>query len=103
VALSAPVARETLVGWYGENLPAKGKWTLAGRAVLPHVLDLPSLCVIPAQDRIVPPASARALAAKLRKADTLELQLGHIGMVVGGRAKAELWEPLAGWLERLPR
>ena len=103
VALSAPVAHETLVGWYGENLPAKGKWTLSGRAVLPHALDLPALCVIPAQDRIVPPASARALAAKLKKADTLELQLGHIGMVVGGRAKSELWEPLSGWLGRLPR
>ncbi len=51
----------------------------------------------------MPPASARALVAKLKKADALEVQLGHIGMVVGGRAKTELWEPLAGWLGRLPR
>ncbi len=102
VPLSAPVARETLVGWYGENLPAQGKWTLSGRAVLPHTLDLPAFCVVPAQDRIVPPASARALAAKLKRVETLEPPLGHIGMVVGGRGKTELWEPLAAWLGRLP-
>jgi polyhydroxyalkanoate synthase len=102
VPLSAPVARETMVGWYGENLPANGRWTLSGRAVRPEAIDLPAFCVIPAQDRIVPPASARALAAKLKRVETIEPALGHIGMVVGTRGRAELWEPLAAWLARLP-
>ena len=102
VALSAPVARETLVGWYGENTPARGRWTLAGRAVLPQALDLPCLCVVPGQDRIVPPASANALADKLKYVERLAPPLGHIGMVVGGRGRAELWVPLAAWLARLP-
>ncbi len=102
VPLSAPVARETLVGWYGENLPAAGKWTLSGRAVLPQAIALPSLCIVPGQDRIVPPASARALAARLKKVDSLECNLGHIGLVVGGRAKEEVWGPLVAWLGRLP-
>jgi polyhydroxyalkanoate synthase subunit PhaC len=102
VALAAPVARETLVGWYGENNPMRGRWTLGGRAVLPQAIDLPSLCVIPAQDRIVPPASATALADRLSKAERLTPPLGHIGMVVGGRGRAELWAPLAAWLARLP-
>jgi polyhydroxyalkanoate synthase len=102
VPLAAPVARETLTGWYGENTPARGRWTLGGRAVLPHTLDLPSLCVIPSQDRIVPPASAEALAAKLKRVERLSPALGHIGMVVGGRGRSELWQPLAAWLARLP-
>ena len=102
VALSAPVARETLVGWYGENNPMRGRWTLGGRAVLPQAIGLPSLCVIPAQDRIVPPASATALADRLANCERLAPPLGHIGMVVGGRGRAELWAPLASWLARLP-
>jgi polyhydroxyalkanoate synthase len=102
VALAAPVARETLVGWYGENSPMRGRWTLGGRAVLPQAIELPSLCVIPAQDRIVPPASATALADRLAKSERLTPPLGHIGMVVGGRGRAELWAPLAAWLARLP-
>lgn len=102
VPLSAPVARETLVGWYGENRPASGRWTLSGRAILPQAIDLPSLCIVPGQDRIVPPASALALAKRLKKAETLERKLGHIGLVVGGRAKEDVWAPIVAWLARLP-
>src|SRR5690606_22536609 len=46
VPLAAPVARECLGRWYGDNAPAKGQWRLAGRVVDPARLDLPTLCVI---------------------------------------------------------
>ena len=35
VPLAAPVARECLGGWYGENTPARGEWRIAGLAVDP--------------------------------------------------------------------
>ena len=104
VALSAPVARECLGGWYGENTPARGTWRVAGQAVDPRRLNLPSLCVIPAQDRIVPPASAQALAQALAgallrpRAETLVPRLGHIGMMVSAGAERQVWRPLAEWL-----
>ena len=62
VPLAASVARECLGQWYGENATARGAWRLSGRAVLPQRIKLPSLAVIPDQDRIVPPGSALALA-----------------------------------------
>jgi polyhydroxyalkanoate synthase len=98
VALAAPVARECLGGWYGENTPARGTWRVAGRPVDPGRLDLPSLCVIPAQDRIVPPGSARALAEAIPGAETMTPSLGHIGMVVSAGAQAQVWRPLRAWL-----
>ena len=100
VPLSAPVARECLGGWYGENTPARGTWRIAGQAVDPRRLNLPSLCVIPAQDRIVPPASARALAGALAgtRTETLVPRLGHIGMMVSAGAERQVWRPLANWL-----
>ena len=96
--LTAPVARECLVGWYGDNTPARGRWTIAGRPVRPGDLRLPALCLIPARDRIVPPRSATALADALPHAKRLVLPLGHIGMVVSNRAREQVWAPLADWL-----
>ncbi|MFQ5775929.1 MAG: alpha/beta fold hydrolase [Kiloniellaceae bacterium] len=98
VPLAAPVARECLSGWYADNTPATGRWRVAGRPVDPARLDLPCLSVIPAQDRIVPPASAAALAAAIPGAQRMVPPMGHIGMVVGGRARQQVWRPLLAWL-----
>ena len=101
VPLAAPVARECLAGWYGANTPASGEWRVAGEPVQPAALDLPSLVVIPDQDRIVPPASAEALALALPQAEALRPAAGHIGMIVGGGAPDRLYQPLIAWLLRL--
>ncbi|MEX2628557.1 MAG: alpha/beta fold hydrolase [Tistlia sp.] len=98
VPLSAPVARECLGGWYGENTPARGLWRIAGRPVEPAALSLPSLVLVPAQDRIVPPASALALGEAIPGAEIGRPSSGHIGMVVSGRAAEAVWRPLAAWL-----
>jgi len=101
VPLAAAVARECLAGWYGANTPAAGEWRVAGDIVQPAALDLPSLVVIPDQDRIVPPASAEALARVLPRTEALRPAAGHIGMIVGGGAPGRLYEPLIDWLARL--
>jgi poly(3-hydroxyalkanoate) synthetase len=98
VPLAAPVARECLGRWYGENATARGQWRLAGQAVDPAQLDLPTLCVIPAQDRIVPPASATALADAIPGAERLTPAAGHIGMVVSAQAERTVWQPLLTWI-----
>jgi polyhydroxyalkanoate synthase subunit PhaC len=98
VPLAAAVARECLVGWYGANTPGRGEWRVSGTAIRPEMVTVPSLVVVPEQDRIVPPESAAALANALPNATVLRPPLGHIGMVVGSRARKALWEPLARWL-----
>jgi polyhydroxyalkanoate synthase len=100
VPLAAPVARECLYGWYGRNDTARGRWKIAGRPVDPARVTQPALCLLPAQDRIVPPASAAALGKALANAEVRSPALGHIGMVVSGRARREAWAPLADWLAR---
>jgi polyhydroxyalkanoate synthase len=100
VPLAAPVARECLYGWYGANTTAEGGWRVAGRPVDPGRVAAPALCLLPANDRIVPPASAAALGAQLPHVDVRRPALGHIGMVVSNRAPKETWAPLADWLDR---
>lgn len=98
VPLPAAVARECFDDWYGANATARKLWRVAGELIDPSTLTMPVLLAIPAADRIVPPASARALAAELADVTLCEPAAGHIGMVVGSRAKRNLWRPLADWL-----
>jgi len=98
VPLALPVAEAVLTEWYGENATARGLWRVAGRIVDPGRCTMPSLVVVPAQDRIVPPGSARALAAGLPSAEVWTPALGHIGMVVSREAPRAVWQPLRDWL-----
>jgi polyhydroxyalkanoate synthase len=98
VPLTGPVARECLFGWYAENLPARGGWSLADRLILPQMFTKPALSLIPAKDRIVPPGSALSLARAFPNGQTKIIDAGHIGMVTGERTRAEVYDGLADWL-----
>ena len=74
------------------NRPGAGRWWLGGTRISPSALACPAIEFVSATDRIVPAATA----AGLRESRTL--QSGHVGMIVGGRARAELWEPLRDWI-----
>ncbi|MCX7354672.1 MAG: alpha/beta fold hydrolase [Alphaproteobacteria bacterium] len=102
VPLAAPVAHACMTGWYGRNDTAHGEWRVAGRAVDPAAVASPALVIVPERDRIVPPKSALALAHAIPGAKLVTTGLGHIGMIVGARAPAEVWTPLATWLASIP-
>ncbi|MET0270693.1 MAG: alpha/beta hydrolase [Sphingomonas sp.] len=80
-----------------DDQTGRGIWDVAGRAVRPETLACPILDISSTTDRIVPAASALGLGRGI------SLGLGHVGMIVGGRAGALLWEPLAGWLRQAVR
>jgi poly(3-hydroxyalkanoate) synthetase len=101
VPLAAPVARTCLAGWYGANAPARLAWRVAGQAIDPRALSMPSFVAIPARDQIVPPESAAPLAALIPGALRHDPQAGHIGMVAGASARRALWQPLLAWLGAL--
>ena len=92
--LTYAAGRELFEDFVGADLTGKGKWHVAGKTVDPHALPCPSVEFVSLSDRIVPKESAADLA------DRRDLGAGHVGMVVGGRARAQLWEPLADWLKR---
>jgi polyhydroxyalkanoate synthase len=83
-------ARELFEDMFGLDVTGRGEWRLAD----PGALPCPFLDIVSTSDRIVPAASATGAGERL------ELAQGHVGMVVGGRAREALWEPLAAWLSR---
>jgi polyhydroxyalkanoate synthase len=86
--------RQLFEDFVGGDLTGSGGWRVKGVAVDPHALSCPSTEFVSLSDRIVPKESAANLA------DRRDLGAGHVGMIVGGRARTQLWEPLADWLKR---
>ncbi len=98
VDLPAGLARACITEWYGENRPAAGRWTVAGRAVDPAALPHNILIVAAQKDRLVPPASSVALAKTARHAAIMTPDAGHIGMMAGQGARDKVWAPVSEWL-----
>jgi polyhydroxyalkanoate synthase len=99
VPLVAGAAQECLRSWYGANAPAAGAWRVGGTTIDPSSIAIPSLMLVPTHDRIVPPASAQALADRLPQVETWRPSLGHIGMMASAAAPQSLWQPLAEWVK----
>lgn len=98
VPLTAPVARECLRGWYGENLTANMKWSVDGKIVDPRMLNVQTYIMAPGKDRIVPPESAKPLAKLIPHATLHEPMMGHIGLIASSKAPQQVWAPLFKWL-----
>ncbi len=78
------------------DTPGSGQWTVGGAPVDPATLPCPAIDFVSRNDRIVPAATAANLP------DRRDLGAGHVGMIVGSGARAQLWEPLSDWLNALP-
>jgi polyhydroxyalkanoate synthase subunit PhaC len=88
--LTYAAGRELFEDMIGADVTGRGAW----HDVDPAKLDVPTLEFVSMNDRIVPAASS----ARLPNARTLGL--GHVGMIVGSRAREQLWQPLAVMLSQ---
>jgi polyhydroxyalkanoate synthase len=78
--------------FYHADLPGSGQWVVDGVTIDPAALPFPTLAISSSTDRIAP-HDARPPAT-----ESLQLDLGHVGMIVGRSARKQLWEPLSAWL-----
>ena len=93
--LTCAAGRELFEEFFGSDRPGSGCWRVDGAMVDPGSIACPVLDVVSASDRIVPAASASGIGERM------VLELGHVGMIVGRRARTSLWEPLSDWLSRI--
>ncbi|MDX1737777.1 MAG: alpha/beta fold hydrolase, partial [Alphaproteobacteria bacterium] len=100
VPLAGPVARECLLGWYQENQTAKGNWRIHDQIIRPENISLPTLHLIPSEDRIVPPASSEALADIFVKKQIIKPKLGHIGMMSSTKSKDQVWAKINDFIQK---
>jgi polyhydroxyalkanoate synthase len=99
VPMPVGAAKELLLGWQIGNAPATGRWRFLGETVDPARVTAPALLFCGASDSIAPPPLALPLAGVLPRAETVVARTGHVGMIVGSAARAEVWRPLAAFLD----
>jgi polyhydroxyalkanoate synthase len=91
-ALTAAAAEQLLERFCHQDETGSGGWRIDGQQISPDRLSLPVLNIGASQDRLVP-ATAMAPLGERRVLDG-----GHVGIIVGSRARVSLWEPLRSWL-----
>lgn len=90
--LSFAAGRDLFENFYGANQPGRLEWRVGGGQVDPDALACPTLSIRSSTDRIVPASAAPTLNGGFT------LDLGHVGMIVGGKARTLLWNPLSEWV-----
>ena len=100
VDIPLSIAHTCIDDFYGKNAPAGGGWLVEGQKIRAEDIVSPSYVVLALRDKLVPPESSRALYAQLPKADYLEVQTGHIGLIAGSKAIQTVWQPISDWLAR---
>lgn len=94
--LSYAAGRELMEDLMGANRTGAGQWQVGGRTIDPSGFDFPLLNILSTVDRITPAASG------WQGGERVALAEGHVGMVVGRKARGSLWRRLADWVSRLP-
>lgn len=92
--LTRAAARELVDDLFTVNLPGIGRWEVGGVRVDPAALRCPIRQIVSRTDRIVPAGAA------LDHGERIELDLGHVGMIVGSQARRAVWATLAAWLSQ---
>lgn len=99
VPLTQKVAEECFVDWPHGNILTNHQWKVGRRWIEPSSIACPTLAVIPKNDLIVPQGCALPLTREIPRCDVIMPDAGHVSMVVGSKAKAEMWEPVVKWLK----
>jgi polyhydroxyalkanoate synthase len=87
---------------YRDNALFEGTLRLGDDPAVLEEVRVPALTICAEEDHIVPPRSAVRGHERLGS-DEKELSVfagGHIGVVIGSKAKRELWPRMMSWFER---
>jgi polyhydroxyalkanoate synthase len=94
--------REFVQWFFQENRLVRDELTLDGQQVLLKSIKCPVLNIYAANDHLVPPSASIPLGAHVGSEDyeALQVDVGHIGMYVSGKARKSVAAAIAGWLAK---
>ncbi len=99
-----PVAGETFREFvkklYQGNELVRGKFRLGRQRVDLGRITCPLLILTAKNDHLVIPESTEGIVPHVGSRDvaTMSIDAGHVGLVVGGKARKKLWPDATGWL-----
>ena len=100
VPFAGAAFRQWIVEFYQENRLARGILEMDGRPVRLADIHCPVLNVAATKDQIAPRPTTSVITNLVGSADASEaiIEGGHVGIVVGRKAKADLWPTVGSWL-----
>lgn len=101
VPLPGALARQVVNDWLRPNGFVTGTLQLDGKAADMKAIRCPVLNIITLHDEVVVPAASRGLGNLIGSTDyeLLELESGHIGLVIGKSAHKVSYPTIASWLQ----
>jgi len=93
--------RQYIKEWYQKNLLIKNQFTLAGKKVDLHRINMPTLAIVADYDHIAPPESTKPLLDVISSTDKIIMNFttGHIGVSVGSKPAYGLWPKVIDWIK----
>ncbi len=95
VPLVTESAKNLLIDWNLSNATATGSWKLQETPVDLTSIQQPTLNVCGLRDSITQFEVAAAMAREIPKAKLLTPDAGHVGMIVGSKARETVWKPVS--------
>lgn len=95
--LGAGVTEELFADWYLENLPGRSKWKIGGGVIDPQEIACPTLIFSGQRDQIVPYAMSADLTVLIEGCEAINVDTGHVGMIVSGKAKSQVADRLCSF------
>ena len=102
--IPAKLILECISIFYKDNVTMNSQWYINEGGDGDTLIDLTNitnsaLIFTPLNDSIVPHASATALSPFLKQATRIDIDTGHIGMLVGRHAKKLCWQPILAFIK----
>ena len=100
VDLPGNIASHCIQDWFIDNKLVMGDWLLENQKLTMEEIDAKILIMASNKDRLVPLQCAVNVEKKLKQAsvDIIELDCGHVGLIVGRGAIKTVWQPIFNWL-----
>jgi polyhydroxyalkanoate synthase len=95
VPLVTSSAKDILIDWNLNNVTAQGCWNLLGEVVDLSAIQQPTLNVCGLRDSITQFDVGAAMARRIPNAELLTPDTGHVGMIVGSKARETVWKPVS--------
>ncbi len=100
IPVAGATFREFVKDFYQGNRLVRGELWLGDRRVDLARITCPLLLLMARNDHLVAPSSTAGIRAHVgsRDVESVAIDAGHVGLVVGGKAQRKLWPDATRWL-----
>lgn len=102
IDLPAQIAHECIENWFSKNQLSESTYHLNGAPIGKRKIDNDCLVVASKQDKIVSYESAIKVHEIIDPncREILSPDVGHVGLIVGNKARDQVWNPIIEWLKK---